>query len=301
MKLSGHSYNNDVFESLIDGISKDVVLTKTASKHEPAPITGMDLFSSTTADTLRSIQEDQLQFIASELQFAADRAKVAVDQNDLAKFASMVVNENLRGKKLERAAQRFCSDLDRAVAPPQGVTRRGEGSSVHGIASATYDPNSINDGGRVSGGFLGCSKNPNSIWDTDALQRLAQTKFGDEQIKESRQAKADFAHDQKKAMWQELQDKLVEANLSSKGIKNAGTYSQPEPVVNQKLPANSMSIFSNDRDFNNIPVETDGERIAKVAEARALKAAAAKGEWDKSEPAKKLENTNFLDKVFNKE
>jgi hypothetical protein len=301
MKLSGHSYNNDVFQSLLDGISKDVVLTKTASKQDRAPITGMDIFSSTTEETLRSIQDDRLRAIAAELQFAADRSKVAVNTNDLAKFAEKVVRENIRGKELERAAQRFCSDLDRDIAPPQGVTRRGESHTIHGIASATYDPESINDGGRVTGGFLGCSKNPNSIFDSEALQRFASVKHGDEQIKESKEAQKAFAHDQKKAMWEELQNKLSDPNLTQKGIKNAGTYSQSEPVVNQKLPANSMSIFSENRDFENIPVETDGERIAKLAEARAQKVAAAKAEWDKSEPAKKLDNTGFVGKIFNKD
>ena len=102
-------------------------------------------------------------------------------------------------------------------------------------------------------------------------------------------------------MWQELQTKLSEANLTDKGIKNAGTYATPEAVVNQKLPSNAMSIFSNDRDFSSIPIETDGERIAKLAEARAKKVEASKAEWDKSEPAKKLDNTTFIDKVFDKE
>lgn len=300
MKLSGHSYNNDVFDSLLDGISKDVKLTKTASKQGEAAITGMDLFSATTENTLRTIQEDRLAGIAAELQFAADRAKVAINTDDLAKFANKVVQENLRGKSLERAAQRFCNDLDREIAQPQGVTRRGESHTIHGITSATYDPDSINDGNRVSGGYLGCSKNPNTIWNSEGMQALAQQKFGDDQIRESKQAKADFAHEQKKSMWQGLQDTLSDPNQAQKGIKNAGTYAQPEPVVNQKMAANSMSIFSGDRDFANIPVETDGERIAKIAEARAMKANEAKGEWDKSEPAKKLDNNSIFNTLFNK-
>ena len=48
MKLSGHSFDNDVFSSLMDGICKDVQLTKKAQKTTDAPITGMDVFSSTT-------------------------------------------------------------------------------------------------------------------------------------------------------------------------------------------------------------------------------------------------------------
>lgn len=301
MKLSGHSFDNDVFTSLLNGINKDVVFTKTAAKQKEAPITGMDLFSHTTEDTLASIHDERLQEIAAELSFAADRAKVAINTNDLAKFASQVVQENLQGKQLERSAQKFCNDLEREVAAPQGTTRRGEGHSIHGIASATYDPNSINDGGRVSGGFLGCSKNPNSIFDCEALQRMASVKHGDEQIKDSKAAKEQFAHDQKTAMWQEFQDKLSDANMAQKGIKNAGTYAQAEPVVNQKLPTNAMSIFSEDRDFGNIPVETDGERIAKIAEARASKVAEAKNEWNKSEPSKKLNDDALVNQLFSKE
>ena len=103
MKFSGHTYDNDVFNSLLDGISKDVELKKTAETKQQAPIGGMDIFSSTTQETLNNVLEDELQEMASELQFAADRAKVAVTRDDLAKFAKIVQKDNLRGKQMERA------------------------------------------------------------------------------------------------------------------------------------------------------------------------------------------------------
>lgn len=301
MKLSGHSYDNDVFGSLLDGICKDVTLKKTAQSNVPkASITGMDLFSSTTEDTLSQIQGEELEAIAGELSFAADRAKVAVSRDDLAIFAKRAMQENLRGKALERAAQRFCNDLSRITSEPQRQSVLGstpiDQQSGHQIISATYDPGkSVNT--TSEGKFMGCSKNPNTIWDNDALQRFAQIKHGDEQIKESKEAQEKFAEQQKREHWESLQKQGSDPSVLGKGIVNAGT-SDAEEVVNCNLKKNAMSIFSNNRDFENIPMETDGEKIAKLAEERAQKAAQAKEEWNQIKPMPKLNNAGLFDKLF---
>ena len=230
MRISGHSYNNNVFESLLDGLGDDVVLRKAASKTKAAPVTGMDIFSSTTEQTLNGIHEDELKQIAGELEFAADRAKVAVTSEDLVKFAHQVQKENIQGKALERAAQKYCNQVQREVAEPQCMTTRKtsllDQLASHKIISATFDPDSVNDS--KTGGFLGMSKNPNTIWDSDALTELAQTKTGDEKIKESKQAKEEFKQSQKQAFWQDLQEKHSDTEQVKKRIVNAGTSPETE-------------------------------------------------------------------------
>lgn len=299
MKLSGHSYNNSVFSSLLDGLCKDVELKKTASKTAQSPITGMDMFSSTTEETLHQIQDEELESIAGELSFAADRAHVAVTRDDLAIFAKQAKQENLRGKKLERAAQKFCNDLNRKVAAPQCQSvlqkRNIDQQSSHQIMTATYDPDSVNDGKMPEAKFLGCSKNPNTIWDSDALQRFAQIKHGDEQIKDSKEAQKKFAEIKK----QEQTDNNIKPEVFKKGITNAGS-SASDPVVNNNQKVNSMSIFNNDLDFANIPEQTEGEKIAQLAEQRAQKSAEAKAEWNQVKPPTKLNNSEYFDKLFTK-
>lgn len=294
MKLSGHSYDNDVFSSLLDGICEDVKVTKTAQKEPQAPIQGSDVFSSTTEDTLKQVQSEHLESIAAELQFAADRAKVAITRDDLATFAKTASQKNLRGKDLERTAQNFCNNLYRDVAPPQGAMRGSTGQGNHAIASATYDPRSHNE--TRTGGYMGQTSNPNSIWDSTALQQMAQVQTGDEKIADSKKARQEFKEAQKKEEWMQKQAQ-AESNPINKGITNMGS-SPTEEVVNQNLPSNSMSVFSKDRDFNNIPMETDGERIAKLAAERASKVAEAKKDWNKVESAQKISNSDLFDKVF---
>ncbi len=149
MKLSGHTYDNDIFESLLNGISGDVVykgdkMEKTAGR--VYTVSGSDMFSSTTEQDFQNIQDEELQFIASELVFAADRAKVAVTQEDLHTFAKQAMNDGLRGKKLERAAQKYCSNIVADTAPPMGTTRNIHSpnflDNAHSgaVIPAGYDP-----------------------------------------------------------------------------------------------------------------------------------------------------------------
>ena len=277
MKLSGHNFENDVFSSLLDGLAKDVELKGTAKVAVTAEVN--DFFTSTTMQDLQNIHQEDLEFIANELNFAAERAKVAVNTEDLAKFAVQVQRENLRGKSLERAAQKFCNDNERTVAPPQGVTRLAASNLIdqlaaHQVVPAGYNPD-VGANNSMTGKFMGSSKNPNTIWDTDALQRQAQIALGDEKIRESLKAQEEYRNNMKTAQWQEHQDTHSDPLQVHKGITNAGTSENNEPIVNQKNAANSMSIFSDDRDFQNIPEQTLGEEIVAKAEARANKKADA--------------------------
>ena len=107
MKLSGHNFNNDVFSSLLDGLSKDVELKKTAQTKTEPEVSGF--FSSASSSDLDNIQQEDLNFMASELAFAAEKSKVVVTAEDLAKFACQSRMDGLRGKALERAARKSCS------------------------------------------------------------------------------------------------------------------------------------------------------------------------------------------------
>lgn len=300
MKLSGHSYNNDIFKSLLDGLKDDVVLKKTAQK-EPAPQVDLN-FSQTTAETFKGILEDELRFIANELLFAAKRANVEVTGDDLKKFAHQAKSENLRGKELERAARRYCTDLQRELAPPQGCTRVASSEDlIQQARASTIMPAGSSDGDMNhghKGGYMGQSRNPNSIWDSEAIKRLASKpenrdqKFGDERIAESKEAKEKHAKGQKEQFWQNLQDQLSDPNMIHNKI--VGSHTASKESFNPGLPKNAMSVFSEDRDFANIPDETAGEILKKQAEDRANKNAAAKDEWNKVASAKKADNTSFV-------
>ena len=296
MKLSGHNFENDVFSSLLNGLSKDVELKKTAQT-KPAPdVSGF--FSSASSADLDNIHQEDLNFMASELAFAADICRVTVTAEDLAKFACQARVDGLRGKALERAARRYCNNLE-ITTNLSGTTKISATDlmnqlSLHRVIPAGYNPeHGSNDS--VTGKFMGSSKNPNTIWDTDALQRQAQIALGDEKIKASKKAEEEHRNQMKTAQWQELQDKHSDPELIHKGITNAGT-SPEEPVTGQSLPANSMSIFSDDRDFENIPTQTAGEEIVAQAESRANKKAASN---DEARDIQKPMNTkDALDSLF---
>ncbi|MHA2279876.1 MAG: hypothetical protein ACXAC5_03240 [Promethearchaeota archaeon] len=296
MQLSGHNFNNDVFDSLLDGISEDVELKKTAQTKQTPDVSGF--FSSTTIEDLQNIQRDELDFIASELSFAANRAKIAVNAEDLAHFAARVSREGLRGKALERAAQKYCSQLDREIAGPQAAIKLSASDLINALSShkvipAGYNPeHGSNDS--ITGKFMGSSKNPNTIWDTDALQKQAQIALGDEQIKTSKKAQEEYKTEMKTAQWQELHDKHSDPQQLHEGVANIGA-SQNEPM-NQNLPSNTMSIFNDDRDFSNIPEKTIGENVIAQAEARANKKEASRNE--ERDIQRPMSTKDALDKLF---
>ncbi len=297
MKLSGHNFNNDVFSSLLDGLSKDVELKKTAQTKTEPEVSGF--FSSASSSDLDNIQQEDLNFMASELAFAAEKSKVVVTAEDLAKFACQSRMDGLRGKALERAARKYCSNLEHADNL-SGTTKISGTELINQLAShrvipAGYNPE-VGSNNSVTGKFMGSSKNPNTIWDTDALQRQAQIALGDEKIKASKKAEEEHRNQMKTAQWQELQDKHSDPVQIHKGITNAGT-SQEEPITDQKLPANSMGIFSDNREFENIPAKTIGEEIVAQAESRANKKTASN---DEARNIQKPMNTRkTMDSLFN--
>jgi hypothetical protein len=296
MKLSGHNYDNDVFASLLDGLKDDVVLKKQAQK-KSAPKVDFN-FTQTTEDTFRGILADELRFIANELLFAAKQASVNVNGDDLRKFARYAKQEGLRGKGLERAARRYCNDLQRELAPPQGTMRVDAETLIHQAGASTIVPMSVRDGELNQGhkgGYMGMSKNPNTIWDSESLHKMAQEpeehqdKMGDEQIAASKKAKEEFAYSQKNHFWKTLQAQLSDPQNLHDGV--TPVHTQASSDFNPNVPKNAMSMLSNDRDFENLPEKTAGEVLKEQAEKRAEKKAEAKEEWHKTASAKKADNT----------
>jgi len=236
-----------------------------------------------------------LRFIAAELQFAADKSKVAVNGSDLIRFAKEVHKDGLRGKRLERAASKFCNKLNREIAPPQSghtVQNIDLVEQASSVIPARYNTEEVNNS--KTGGYLGMSKNPNTIWDTEALQRFAtktddRTQMrGDEQIADSRKREAEYKESLKTASTEEPEGIIAKQDLS-----NISTGQ--ESGTSQALPTNAMSMFDADRDFANIPEKTAGEMLKAQSEERANKKAEAKSEWNKTASVQKTSNTNLLD------
>lgn len=278
MKLSGHSFSNETFGSLLDGLCKDVTLNKQANadslnarRATATPEVKNDFFSSITAQTLATIQKDELDSITEELNFAAERAKVAITLDDLAKFASVVKQDKLRGKGLERAARTYCTQLNRETSAPVGIQKLNPEDLINHLSAskimpAGYNPESVNNS--VTGKFMGSTKNPNTIWNSEALRAQAQIALGDEQIKASKTAQKEYRTQMKTA---QLQTEAPDQPTLGKVLSSGSLHSTNN--FNPKNPANAMSIFSNDRDFGNIPEKTVGEDIITQAQARANKRA----------------------------
>lgn len=298
MKLSSHSYGNAVFDSLLDGLSDDVVLKKTAAKKTTDQITGSHIFSSTTERDLAAIRDDELRFIAAELNFAAEKARIAVTGEDLVAFASDVSKKGLKGKNLERAARNFCTKIYREAAPPQGVQRTADDlvreARINSVLPAGYNTE-FGTGNSKTGGYLGMSKNPNTIWNPETLSSLAakpedhNEMYGDEQIKQSQKQKEIYRKAMKDGEWQEKQTMLSDPEMIHNKIVNASTGQ--EVGTTQALPKNAMSIFSNNREFENIPEKTPGEMIKDAAEQRHTKKTSAKDEWNQVNPSTKADNS----------
>ena len=275
MKLSGHSYDSEIFGSLLDQLNGDVIIKTQPKKPEPI-LTGMDVFSSSTEQNYNAVVDDEMKDIVAELQFAADRSRISLTKEDLYSFAKTAKNDGLRGKGLERAAQRYCNNMDRAVAAPQGTTK----TSFNNDIISSLNDKTIIPSGHVAGenkdkraGFMGQSRNPNSIWDSDALSRLASKpdahmdKFGDEQIAESFENRRAYKEQLNAMRLEDIKPQNAESTMRNT-VTSVSTGK--EIGTTQRLPENSMSMFSNNRDFENIPEKTAGEQIRenkqKVAE-----------------------------------
>lgn len=293
MKLSGHSYNNDVFGSLLDNMSDEIVVKSQQTK-KTAAVAGLQVFSSTTEDDNKIAQMENISKIASELQYAADNANVSLTKNDLVVFAKQA--EQMKGKELERAARKYCSQLDRETAAPSGDHRNPallDQLHNHAVIPAGYNTEHGQNDSKT-GGYMGMSKNPNTIWDSEALTALASTiesrsQFGDEQIKKGQIKEASRRAAIKESEQAEKDQKFSDTNLINSGIRNISTGL--EASSNQPLPKNAMSMFSDNMEFENIPDQTVGEMLKSASEKRSAKSGEAKEEWNQVKSAQKTNNS----------
>ncbi len=298
MKLSGHSYSNNVFESLLNGISGGV-----EKQAQQSPISGMDMFSSTTENDLFGIQEEHLQTIAGELEFAADRSNVDITKDHLNVFAKEVIQEGLRGKQLERAAQKFCNKISHLTASPIGDTRNTlssdllDNANASAVVPAGYNTQ-YGQNDTTTAGYMGMSKNPNTIWDSGQLEKSASIPTNDEVIKSSKEDQVNFAKSQKQQYWENLQAGASQDGVIHEKAASVTSVATKESSGTQKLPENAMSVLSEDRDFTNIPNQTVGETIKEAAEERSTKKEASKDEWNKSVPSMKVNARSSVDKIF---
>lgn len=304
MKITGHNYENDVFHSLLNAAQKKA-LKKTAQKKQQ-PVVDIN-FTQTTQSNFDNVVTAEMEFMASELLYAAKNSGVELTGEDLRAFASESMEQKLRGKNLERAARKYCNKISKNSFRPVGTTKISSVDELINQANnstimpASYPTDSMNM--TKPCGYMGMSKNPNTIWDSEALTNLAKktsdrTKmYGDEQIKISQQEREEFAENQKRQMWEEKQNELSDSQLEQmrNKIASQNVSTTEQSSFNPNLSSNSMSIFSQDRDFNNIPVKTEGEMIKQHAQDRSEKSVTAKNEWNQVKPAMKADNSgNFL-------
>ncbi len=295
MKLSKHTYDSDVFQNLLNNVKPENI-QKTA---QTSPVSGSDIFTTRTSNDLDNVVQDMHSNAISELEFAASRSKVALADEHRVSFAKSAYK--LTGKDLERAAQKFCGVISQEVFSPQQAMKLSSNTmnNIHSVASATYSPDAENGGvnfGRT-GGYMGMQSNPNTIFEPDAIVKKAQTKLGDETIQERKEAIQKQKEEDKKMYWESIQKQASEDSMIHNAIKNAGTYAE-SPVVDINFGSNTMSIFSNDRDFSNIPEQTLGEKIASIASDRASKHATSDKEYT-VKPTQKIDSNSVFNSLFN--
>lgn len=288
MKFSGHNYNNAVFDSLLDAIKSEIPLEKKASAPQ------IDLgYTKKTQANFDGIVEEELKFIANELTFAAKEAHVELSPEDLVEFSKQAKKDNLKGKKLERAARAYCNTIAKDNFIPQGTTKLSSRELIDqakSIIPASLPNGEMNKSHK--GAFMGQSKNPNSIWDSEALTKLATSdiKFGDEQISESKEKIKKFAESIKRNK-PEINDKDVIRD------KIVPAHTTKTASFNPNLGNNHLSVFSDDRDFNKIS-EVDNKQITKQAkkEQEEIKTAARKNFTIQG--TSKIDSRSAIDKLF---
>lgn len=305
MKVSTHSYNSSVFASLLDGLNKDFILQKKNDSPEPikqAQVEDSQFFSQKTKDDMSAVYEQEIESVAQEIAFASDRAKLAVSNDDFAKFAQQAIKNKWSGKQLQREAQKFCNQVGREIAHPQGTQKLSatellENMNPHKIISASYpidSPTGMNNS--VTGKYIGSMRNPNTIWDTEAMTKQASQILNDEKIKASKEQEQKTRKAMKDMHWAELQEQAKDGMQVHNKILSASETTSTD-VSFKAVAQNAMSMFDPaNREFANIPEKTLGEQIAKKAEDRSNKVAESKSDWNQVKPA--VRTRSSLDSFF---
>ena len=246
-----------------------------------------------------TVKEDIKSNIIEELKYAARQVGVKLADQHLSDFADEAVRDKLGGRKLEKAAKRFVMKINERLAMPSRTKNAGKIDEV--FDAVTKNSKTIlsgisetNDGDSTKGGgkYLGSVVNPNSIWDSGALTKAAQTPSSDEVTKKNKEKIAEKKESAKEAYWDALQKQLSDKGLVSQA-KIHSTHTIPTRAFNNNIPENSMGIFGDHKEFENIPEKTAGEKIAEDNAVRASK----KSEENKEvqiKAAKTAESGNWL-------
>lgn len=99
----------------------------------------------------------------------------------------------------------------------------------------------------------------NSIWDTDIVSKLAETKCAQEKTKEDKIA---LDNVRKSAEKQRL-DEMVQ-NLNNTDTRTSKTVNSltPQTIANSQTPKNAISMFGN-KEFDQIQEKTAGEKLSE--------------------------------------
>jgi hypothetical protein len=259
-----------------------------------------------TEEDMKIAQQEDLDDVLKELQWAADRAGVTITASDLGEFVAVAREKKLRGRKLEREARKFCSHrVGRDEEMTSGLTRvPKEGHvmdmptsrhTITGASSPVSDMNTANEIGRFHG-----IQNPNSIWDPHALDKKASEKQGDELIRESIEAKRQRMEQERQRMWQEIHAKLTENGPAlSKGIQPTSDGGPKEHAAhNPPMRTSDLSMFSGDRDFGGLPARTDGEKLADQKELREREVEDHRADWDRLKGPMKAASMSGPNSIF---
>jgi hypothetical protein len=292
MHITGHSFKGDVLDALLD---KRLEQLASPQENQPSRVTGKQVFSSVGEDTYAALDEERVSYVLAELQYAADNAKIAITDEQTKLFVESSNREHLRGKDLERAAKKFCNDVAKTTNAPMGTRSLADAmasiTNDRQIVSASYGDGGQND--RATGGYMGMKSNPNTIFNPNAIQKIAGIKGADEERAEAKQKAADFKQAQKDKHWKDIEEQLSDPNNLKKTISNASFF-EKYATHNPSLGKNVLSMFSQDRDFAGIPEKTAGETIHDEAVKRHEKK--ANQEPEDIQPARKM--TSLMDQLI---
>lgn len=253
-----------------------------------------------TLEHYNKVREDIKTKFEEELKYAARNIGVKLAQSNLDEFIVSASKENLAGRSLEKAAKSYVAHLNEKIAPAEKRAHTGKLDNVFTMvtkSSKTVVPNisSYDKADSNNCGYLGSKSNPNTIWNSEALTKAAQTPGSDEITAGYKKE----IENEKKA-FKDSYFKALEKQLSEKGIvSNAKVHSlsvEASSGFNSNLPQNAMGIFGDNKEFTNIPEKTSGEMLSEENTKRANKKAESNKEI-KIEKTSSVESKNWLFKV----
>jgi len=247
------------------------------SKTSSAPDFGQVIdFSVPSDEQYQEVKNSIASHIVEELKYAAQRAGVKLADRHEVEFA--VESGKLRGKNLERAATKYVSKIQDRIMPEQRTQRISDGfSDSLGKAFASPTIKTELENNRAGGAYLGKLSNPNTVSDPFALDKLANTLTSDEISKKYKQEK--LANKEK---IKDLYRKEIEAKFNETQIKPSNVVSlhASTDTFNSQTPKSGISMFGDNKEFSNVPEQTDGEKLASIAKERSEKKANSKHEWN---------------------